>query len=488
MGMTILYPYFSEHPRDIIIANHPRLSKFRSNLKKSKVSSQIKAYFLNNIGFIYPNIISLSIILTSENCMLFAQHEKVIREFEELKQIIKRNGLNKILLNVIGSDLFDPIILEILQMFVPEEGQGDNFFGFIAAEPIKNYLMRIQPEDDDILQYRHDSIEQFIIEARAKVFKEDTNRQKLMLSGPLDLNQTEAQIRIMRNSLRGKKSFDILYLDLTNAISFDLISVNLLLVFLHTLAHNYGCMFRIKFPLNKSAYRSLIDLRLPSLLHPYLFVVDERIVKDINNREKFDELYGPRFGIKCFDAKNESEVHKCFLKSFRDCLGARGEYFKNLFRLIGEKTTMLVWQDIITMLRLLCDNVIRHSESVGYLSFEFDLTEKILQLVVADVGIGLKKGLKKNYNMKIKDHQDAISRTLDLPKYKRFRKNNALGGFGLAEVRDIIFRLNGIYAIRTGNCGMTFRRSKKRKGKIVLRGQSDLFFISGVQFFIRIPV
>ena len=103
----------------------------------------------------------------------------------------------------------------------------------------------------------------------------------------------------------------------------------------------------------------------------------------------------------------------------------------------------------IVALSEVCQNIIEHSENIGFVGiqkYHFNsLNKNVVKIAVMDIGIGFRKSLSERFL--IKDDIEAIEKAL-LHGASRYADEGR--GHGLAAVRRFVTQWNGKLSIRSG--------------------------------------
>jgi anti-sigma regulatory factor (Ser/Thr protein kinase) len=136
----------------------------------------------------------------------------------------------------------------------------------------------------------------------------------------------------------------------------------------------------------------------------------------------------------------------------------------------------------IVALSEVCQNIIEHSGSKGYVGiqkyFFQNLGKNVVKIAVSDTGIGFKGSLSQRFSLK--DDLDAIEKAL-LEGASRYADEGR--GHGLAAVRRFVKEWDGKLSIRSGTARLSILPSWS-KGKEMERG---LTFFPGSQISIMLP-
>lgn len=136
----------------------------------------------------------------------------------------------------------------------------------------------------------------------------------------------------------------------------------------------------------------------------------------------------------------------------------------------------------IVALSEVCQNIIEHSETTGYVGIQKyhfqNINKNVVKIAVMDIGIGFKKSLSERF--KIRNDFDAIDKAL-LHGASRYADEGR--GHGLAAVRRFVNRWNGKLSIRSGTAKLSIIPDWAwGKGKEV-----KLTFFPGSQINIMLP-
>jgi anti-sigma regulatory factor (Ser/Thr protein kinase) len=136
----------------------------------------------------------------------------------------------------------------------------------------------------------------------------------------------------------------------------------------------------------------------------------------------------------------------------------------------------------IVALSEICQNIIEHSETTGYVGIQKyrfpNLNKNIVKIAVMDVGIGFRKSLAHRF--KLPNDLEAIDKAL-LQGASRYEDEGR--GHGLAGVRKFVNHWNGKLSIRSGTARLSLIPSWAR-GKDQDRGLQNF---PGAQISILLP-
>ncbi|MEJ2406883.1 MAG: hypothetical protein P8171_21820 [Candidatus Thiodiazotropha sp.] len=141
----------------------------------------------------------------------------------------------------------------------------------------------------------------------------------------------------------------------------------------------------------------------------------------------------------------------------------------------------------------LIENSILHSEGSAY--FSAYVNADLLHIFVADTGIGLGRGILKNYRLgdKIKTDDDALHYAFQLHNFQDTRigrQGYDIGaGYGLRETFEGIFTCSGKFACKSGRSLGTFLNPVSRTSRTPKMNKYETSFaLDGVQYLILIPL
>ena len=136
----------------------------------------------------------------------------------------------------------------------------------------------------------------------------------------------------------------------------------------------------------------------------------------------------------------------------------------------------------IVALSEVCQNIIEHSENIGFVGiqkYRFQKLEKnVVKIAVMDLGRGFKESLSERFDLK--DDQEALDKALF---HAVSRHDDEGRGHGLASVRRFTDKWNGKISIRSGRAKLAvipkWSWGKKR--------EADLTYFPGAQINIMLP-
>jgi hypothetical protein len=464
------------HPDSYILSNHFKILKVKSFFKSKIKDREIACFIKDNISFLYPNICKIKFNFDTEHNIIAHKYNYIA---ESLSNILVKYGINRIIIDLENTKILSEIILNIINTY--QNNSEIDLIGILCNDEVQKYILNKQPTISKI--YYTDAVS-----ARYDYLKNNKNSLrsiKITLSNSLSLDELE--VKLKHYNLSSKfNNVDLIVIDLQNVVGIDLISVNALLIHLHTLAHKSGVLYDLILPTFKNPRHELIESRFVKLLGPYLIERLEKFQPEIDKRESYNKLCGPRFGIVSFSPESFDHPYDQFFESLDEYVSNRDKYY-NIVRFFNVKTIETAWKRMTLIMRELCQNVKEHSNGVGYLSFSANEPNKF-QIIVADVGKGLKKGLKQNYNLKINSDEDAIKKLIELNKYKKYRKEDKRGGNGFSVVKNIIKSFKGNFTIRTGNSYVSYNYDEEKDLFEIVKMRKNLSRIEGTSFFIDIPV
>ncbi|MFN3740605.1 MAG: ATP-binding protein [Thermodesulfovibrionales bacterium] len=136
----------------------------------------------------------------------------------------------------------------------------------------------------------------------------------------------------------------------------------------------------------------------------------------------------------------------------------------------------------IVALAEVCQNIVEHSNSKGYVGIQKyhfqNLNKNVVKIAVSDTGIGFQKSLSQRFN--IRDDLEAIEKALI---HGASRYSDKGRGHGLAAVRRFVTEWNGKLSIRSGTARLSII-PEWSKGK---SHEKNLTFFPGAQISIMLP-
>lgn len=136
----------------------------------------------------------------------------------------------------------------------------------------------------------------------------------------------------------------------------------------------------------------------------------------------------------------------------------------------------------IVALAEVCQNIIEHSSSAGFVGIQKyyfqNLAKNVVKIAVTDTGIGFRKSLSERFHLK--DNLEAIEKALI---HGASRYSDEGRGHGLAAVRRFITDWNGKLSIRSGTARLSIIPDWS-KGRTC---EKNLTFFPGAQISIMLP-
>ncbi|MFZ3138821.1 MAG: ATP-binding protein [Thermodesulfovibrionales bacterium] len=479
-------PYLHRHPDTTVINDHPRLKKVR-NLYRKKLKansetvkdsmSQIVQFLDRNIGFIYPNILYIAIPFNDATIKLFYGKER-LKIIKNLSNEFIRIGFNKLIIDIKNSEILDTSIIDVLNAFF---ANAFTYKALICDDLAHKYVMPHLHHLNKFFFYSPEDAQFDFLRYHGNLLRVHA----IALSGDITKNNVEGCFR--RLGISSASYIDLIVLDLNRLRNLDLIASTMLLILCHSFAHKYGVLYKIIMPNYGSAKAELIESRFAKIMEPYMYEPLKSFAKVISEREEFTKLRGPRYGTIAFSPETYSNLLEIFIDTFESLMSSRNFLYTRYIRHFGNRIWQVLWKNLLSAMKELCDNVKEHANGTGYIAFLIS-KEGILQICICDVGIGLEKGLKDNYTFKIKSSDEAIIKALNLKKYMKYRKKDKRGGYGLNTVKKIVAGFGGEMSIRTGTSVVNFKYNSDDKELVIDSVKKGLIRLDGTQFFINVPL
>jgi hypothetical protein len=313
------------------------------------------------------------------------------------------------------------------------------------------------------------------------------------LTGNVSLARLESTIieKDLQDRVRNALVIKVDFNGVSTISCFGMSTIDLLI---HTLVHRHGTFFRMEY--SKAPTRvvnKILEWRTPEVNSFFL------LPRDGHGRATEETV--KQFGVYLFDRDSYRSVlgrFRIYMLNVREMfLDYIGEPFAIRYEYDGQTRkaqtyhSVTYYNIIINIVDELVENAVQHSQGVGYLSATF--SKYHLFLFIGDCGIGLKKGILKNYQMdtELADDTKAIELVFNLPVYKNRRKKDEAfkdwAGYGLADTLHNIFVCKGKFIFRTGNKIGAYMNpvSKTFSPPRILDSNLNLL---GTQYMILIPL
>lgn len=278
----------------------------------------------------------------------------------------------------------------------------------------------------------------------------------------------------------------IVSLDFEQVKEIDFYSKSMLPQSVCSLGQQYGLAFELRLPEAIDLARDLLRRRVLAVTKDYLLKIPD----------DYDKYVAPNLSWtthETFGAVPIIENQMTLNREWQEFLRVIWEReYQNEIKRMGRGRRATAPKRILTsyksLLFQLTENVVVHAGSEGLLCVETGVKFAGTSIFVGDAGIGLLHGMRKNYDMDIRDYKHCIDLAFRLDDYHQRRKGNTVdktGGWGLSEVRDIIISLKGTIIIRSGNVVALF---KSKHNRFNITWKHDCFHLRGTQFSVYIPV
>jgi hypothetical protein len=493
--------------------DHPIIKSLEEQLRTLGCENELISEFSKRIRFLYPKLISFFLgefskeqnytelpcsLTTDDNAIMrrdgtakyrSVASEKLLSLFSKLLQAIARIQFRPIIvIDMRGALFFDETLLSKILVMV-DENIGDVAVVLMVHESIKNILnenifkrkVKIVFSLNELTAYANELIEL------------DENIFCIALTENVSLARLESIIieKDLQERVRNALLIKINFNRVSSISCFGMSTIDLLI---HTLAHRHGTFFRMEY--SKAPTRvvnKILEWRTPEVNSFFL------VPRDDHGRATEETV--KQFGVYLFDRDSYRSVlgrFRMYMSSVREMfLDYIGEPFAMRYEYPGQTRKAQTYHSvtyhniIINIVDELVENAVQHSQGVGYLAATF--SKYHLFLFVGDCGIGLKKGILKNYQMEseLADDRRAIELVFNLPVYKSRRKKDEVSkdwaGYGLADTLYNIFICKGKFIFRTGNKIGAYMNPVSRTFSPPRILDSNLYLL-GTQYMILIPL
>jgi len=434
------------------------------------------------VSFLYPKTLVISIPPLETGIWLLnkSEAEQELRAIASvIEEMSKLGKIKNIALDF--RELTDDSVLhlDVWRDIWELIGNSDIEFSLLVAEEFQPFLKNLPFKSQPIEIYSQ-------VEMLAKKLrKKSVERSHVVTFGShmkgIDIENELKKIR---------KEIDIhaecIVFDFNHVVEVSFYGICILTMLIHTLAHELGCLYRFVLPRRRRARRILTNLRFEAACKAFLADFAENHLFLLASPKSFHY-----FGIvELTRAEAENLTHFELGKVLADLLVPFLEYlklfFKQRYRVEGDREAgEKELKDFITLFHELLDNGTRHTGSTVYFALEALPERKVLNAFVGDVGIGLKKGINRNYKRKIGATSDrkAIELCFRLFGKKKLRKRDIHDGFGFNNIRKVLKPLRGQFYVRTGNALGSYRNVDNINPKL-----SKVARLDGSQFFVSIPL
>jgi len=494
--------------------NHKILGRIKNSFLEMDADEDALTLLANNTAFIYPKTISFSVAgyradvfekpldadsVSYDRIVMSLEGERPeVIEFRNItvfftllfKSFCKLNFSPLLIIDLRNSSTIDnSALLDILEISKSLNFQNriilfgpDYIRPIIEAHiPLANYSHLHLIHSDQELQdfyYRYETQEERVL--------------KIRLAGNLTPSSLE---NILADSIEGiieDKFLVILELSELNNISF--FSLNILNLFIHTLAHEYGVIFNINFENSSRITREkLLDFRTLKANNVFL-------QSDVSNYPTLKKDMN-RFGVYLFSPSVLKETWGLFETFLGDLRLTYTDYLSQYATVNYEykdrsyKPTVYRFQYhniISSIIYELVGNAIEHSEGVGYLCLS--VIRDLLFIFIGDSGVGLTQGILKNYALddEITNDERSLEYLFNLADYKSRRRPKFTFDMGAGEgLRDTLLNisaLKGKFIVRLSNKIASFMKPVVKERVVPSKIITSKINIIGTQYMIIIPL
>lgn len=319
------------------------------------------------------------------------------------------------------------------------------------------------------------------------VMRQRARSSTLKLVFPQRLNYDAFENVLSEKNLHNKLlDTHIVSLNLEPVKEIDFYSKSMFPQLMCSLGQQYGLAFELKLPRPIDLARDLLRRRVLAVTKDYLFKIPDDCGKYVapNLSWTTQETFGA-VPIMENQMTLNREWQKFILVTWER------EYQDEIKRLVkGRRAAVpnIILRSYQRLLFQLTENVVVHAGTEGLLCMETGVKFAGTSIFVGDAGIGLLRGMRRSYDMDIRDYKHCIDLAFRLDDYHQSRKGNTVdktGGWGLSEVRDIVISLKGTIIARSGNVAALF---KSKHNKFNITWGHDCFHLRGTQFFVYIPI
>lgn len=479
--------------------------KIRISILDKKLKTEIISIFDKNLVFIYPKIISFSFIQYSEDQGDYFSYKTEDRLSSSYDHQLQTNPFVYTPETYIDffSLLFPILSIEFSNLlFIIDLRKHDeidiNLVKTLLELSVKNKItmsilssykqnIEISNSINSSLYLLLEDYNDFFAHINS-LLSQDKNKLNLVPLGKLNIITLEQLLEA--NSFYELALSSLCFvIDLNNITDLSSFGLFYLMLFIEKICWDYGLLCIIKCDnLSRRVFNSLRSYSFCKIKEPYIIF---NAPVDTGEKDTFRSFNIRKFGGRSLTKLMDNTSYffgyivNMFPDYFNEYIGIPYEFKED-----GKVRTMrLVRKNVILQfISELVANIQFHSEGNGYIFIE--LNRYILSIIVGDSGIGIRRGIIKNYNLEeklINDH-NAINLAFNLFPYHHLRSKYAEGaGCGLRDTLNYIFRCNGKFIMRTNKTVGSFVNPVVRAtypSKIL-----DFYFnANGTQYLVNLPL
>jgi hypothetical protein len=497
---------------------HPELERINRFFRSRKVKKVVQDILKNNIRYLYPRILSISLEKYPDYLKDYELHPwenkdfKKRANFEEADRSISIQPLSKHILECItylreycDSNKSDLIIVcdlrissyidrSILVVFLEGIFRKTSPLIVLYPESIKSII-------DDLSVERKDSKWNVIFfDSTIKLFNyietyinKDENALKIILPEKL----TIASFGECLNSNNFRKKVKTKFL-----IELDFYKTHYInpfvLFLLNNLIRSYSAQYGLRWKFSNISKREKLFLLFENFK---ILSVNSFFLNSDHSVEKLIEEKNLRqLGVYLFNERTRNAINQKFndflndlVKMFPNYLNQRAAItYESAYKSYKPCKRYFSYHNYIRMIvSELVENVTLHSNGTGY--FASELKNYILFIYIGDCGIGIHKGILQNYKLDhlFKSTEDSLRNLFRLDEHNDKRMDSKTfskgAGFGLKDTLNNIFRLKGKIVYRSGEYFGAYLNPVKKASAPpnIFRSNTN---IRGTQYMIMIPM
>jgi len=303
-------------------------------------------------------------------------------------------------------------------------------------------------------------------------------------------------------------AFDAIELDFSEVTSVDFQAHSMISPMIHSIAHKHGLLATIVNLRRSKVEKDLVNhgsLRVmrSNLVHipqDYLRQVDWldpdiEPASVLQAKPSSDHVERSFLSMRTFGADDASPIKQLCARRLHLILNEHACWFGDVSGVSRGPTPMQMtrvpgyYEDLMRVVDELIDNAAHWSLGLGYVMIELNpQPHKGLSIYVGDTGIGLARGIRRTYKMRVGSDLQAVKTAMQLadhlPERRRLRGTSAFGGRGLEHVRLVLKRLSATAWIRSGTAMAEFAPHQEREP---IKLYPKLYNVLGTHIHINIP-
>jgi hypothetical protein len=458
-----------------VLERHATISSLKIFLQNTRCPREYLEFIKNRIHFVYPKTIWMRLSVENDALELKTRLNLPLDLASHLRQWFAAAQFRRIVFDFRNVTIFD--LSELLR-----------FLGLAATDLTASYYLCDPAMAPLLTDFKIETSR--IYDSERSLLRELRQISELepctvLLPRVLTADSLDRAL-IERGLSDAVKSSDVVVFDMNAVQEIEFRAASMFTPYIYTLARRHGVLTSFT-NFRRKVLRDLQDLRALRPISGYIIGAPAPAPPGLGSQ-------GNVLPMHAFTKEQLPEISNLCLKGALRILSVDPRWLNPATRppLVANwepsrRRTDLLFH-LLNVINELNENVARHADSPGCIMMRLNIELNVghgLFVYIGDSGVGLARGLSRDYDLSICSHLEAARLAFDLREHRKERRDvgYGFGGRGLTKVREIIRQLKGSIRLQTGDAIALFSEKKYASSE----SSEGHFFVEGTHYNLFIP-